>query len=276
VIAVGLALGASVLWGVGDFLGGVTSRRLATLTVLAISQAAGLAGILVVASFAGGGFLGDTAMAAAVAAGVGGAVGLGCLYRGMAIGAIGVIAPISATAAVVPVTVGLARGERPDAIQLAGVTLALAGVALISREPGSSGRLSAGVPLALLAALGFGSFFVFMDHASADDAYWAVVVARGTAATLAVLAALTWSSLRVPPQALPVLIAIGLFDVGANLALALALNEGLVSVVSVLASLYPVVTVVLAVAILRERPARSQALGGAVALTGVGLIASAA
>jgi drug/metabolite transporter (DMT)-like permease len=276
VIAIGLALTASWLWGVGDFLGGVTSRRLATLTVLAISQAAGLAAILVVASVFGGGFLGGTALAAAVAAGVGGALGLGCLYRGMAVGAIGVVAPISATAAVVPVTVGLARGERPGPTQLAGVALALAGVALVSREPGSSGRLSAGVPLAFLAALGFGSYFVFMDHASADDAYWAVVVARATAATLAVVAALAWGSLRAPPRDLPVLIAIGLFDVGANLALALALNEGLVSVVSVLASLYPVVTILLAVAILRERPARSQALGGAVALTGVGLIASAA
>ncbi len=274
--AIGLALGASVLWGVGDFLGGVTARRLATLTVLAISQAAGLVGIVVVAGFFGGGFLGGTAIAAAVAAGMGGAIGLGCLYRGMAIGTIGVIAPISATAAVVPVTVGLARGERPGATQLAGVALALAGVALVSREPGSSGRLSAGVPLAFLAALGFGSYFVFMDHASADDAYWAVVVARATAATLAVIAALAWGTLRVPSRDLPVLVAIGLFDVGANLALALALNEGLVSVVSVLASLYPVVTIVLAVAILRERPARSQALGGAVALTGVGLIASAA
>ena len=274
--AIGLALGASVLWGVGDFLGGVTSRRLATLTVLAISQAAGLVGILVVASLAGGGFLGGTAIAAALAAGLAGALGLACLYRGMAIGAIGVIAPISATAAVVPVTVGLARGERPGAIQLAGVVLALVGVVLVSREPGVAGRLSTGVPLAFLAALGFGSYFLFIDRASADDAYWAVVVARAAAATVAVTVAVSLGSLRLPARDLPVLIAIGLFDVGANLALALALNEGFVSLVSVLASLYPVVTILLAIAVLRERPARSQALGGAVALTGVGLIAAAA
>jgi len=276
VTAIGLAVGASVLWGVGDFFGGVTSRRLATLTVLAISQAAGLAGILVVASFAGGAFLGGTAIAAAVAAGLAGAVGLACLYRGMAVGAIGVIAPISATAAVVPVTVGLARGERPGALQFVGVVLALAGVVLVSREPGSAGRLSAGVPLAFLAALGFGSYFVFLDHASADDAYWAVVVARASAATIAVTVAASRGALCAPAKEFPVLVAIGLFDVGANLALALALNEGLVSLVSVLASLYPVVTILLAVAILRERPARSQAVGGAVALTGVGLISAAA
>ena len=115
-----------------------------------------------------------------------------------------------------------------------------------------------------------------MDRASADDAYWAVVVARATRHA----SPSRWRS-REARSAwrrgdLPVLVAIGLFDVGANLALALALNEGFVSLVSVVASLYPVVTILLAVAILRERPARSQALGGAVALTGVGLIAAAA
>lgn len=275
-IAIGLALAASVLWGIGDFLGGVTSRRLAMLTVLAISQAAGLVGILVAAIFLGGGFLGGTAIVAAVAAGLAGALGLACLYRGMAIGSIGVVAPISASAAVLPVTVGLARGERPEAIQLVGIALALAGVVLVSREPRASGRLAAGVPLALIAALGFGSFFVFIDRASADDAYWAVVVARASAATLAVAVAATRNSLRVSSRNLPVLAAVGLFDVGANLALALALNEGLVSVVSVLAALYPVVTILLAVALLRERPTRSQAVGGVTALTGVGLISAAA
>jgi drug/metabolite transporter (DMT)-like permease len=276
VTAIGLALGASALWGVGDFLGGVTSRRLATLAVLAVSQAAGLLGILVVAAFAGGGFLGPTAIAAAVAAGVAGAVGLAALYRGMAVGAIGVVAPISASAAVLPVTVGLTRGERPAAIQLVGVTLALVGVALVSREPGASGGLASGAPLALVAAIAFGSYFVFMDRASADDAYWAVVVARASASTLALSAAVARRSLRVGARDVPVLVAIGLFDVGANLALALALNEGFVSLVSVLASLYPVVTILLAVVMLRERPARSQALGGAVALAGVGLISAAA
>jgi len=276
VTAIGLALGASVLWGVGDFLGGVTSRRLATLAVLAISQAAGLAGILVVASFAGGGFLGDTAIPAAVAAGLAGALGLACLYRGMAIGAIGVVAPISASAAVLPVTVGLARGERPGAVQLSGVALALVGVVFVAREPNATRALAAGVPLALVAAIGFGSYFVFMDRASADDPYWAVVVARASSSTLALAVAAARSSLRVPARDVPVLVAIGLFDVAANLALALALNEGFISLVSVLASLYPVVTILLAVAMLRERPARSQAVGGAVALAGVGLISAAA
>jgi drug/metabolite transporter (DMT)-like permease len=276
VTAIGLAFAASVLWGVGDFFGGLTSRRLATLAVVAISQLFGFGGILVVAAFAGGDFPGLTAVAAAMAAGLSGAIGLAGLYRGMAIGAMGVVAPISASAAVIPVTVGLARGERPSSLQLAGVALALFGVVLVSREPGKEWRLSAGVPLALVAALGFGGYFVFMDRASADDAYWAVVVARGFSSTIALAVAAAWGTLRVGRSNLPVLVVIGLFDVAANLALALALNEGYVSLVSVVASLFPVVTVLLAVVVLHERPARSQALGGAVALTGVGLIAAAA
>jgi drug/metabolite transporter (DMT)-like permease len=272
VTAIALALGASALWGVGDFLGGVTSRRIATLTVLAVSQVAGLVGILVAALFLGGEFLGGVGALAAVVAGVGGAVGLGALYRGMAVGAIGVVAPISASAAVIPVAVGLARGERPSPLQLTGIALALTGVFFVSREPGASGRLAAGVPLALVAALGFGSYFLFIDRASADDALWAVVVARSTSSLLAAAAAGYRGALRAPRRLLPTLIAVGLFDVGANVLLALALNEGFVSLVSVLSSLYPVITIALAVVVLRERPTPGRAAGGAAALAGAALI----
>lgn len=275
-IAVVLALGASACWGVGDFLGGLTARRLAVLGVVAVSQAAGLVAITLAALAFGGGFLGREAAAAAAVAGVAGAVGLAALYRGMAIGAMGVVAPISASAAVIPVAYGLARGERPAAVQLVGVALALGGVVLVSRETGAGRRLAAGVPLALLAAAGFGSYFLFIDRASADDAYWAVVVARLASSSLAVAVALGRGALRVGVSSLPVLVAIGLLDVGANLLLALALNEGFVSLVSVLASLYPVLVVALAIVVLRERPSRSQALGGGVALGGVALISAAA
>jgi drug/metabolite transporter (DMT)-like permease len=276
VIAILLALGASVCWGVGDFLGGVSARRLRVLGVLAISQAVGLVAVALVALVAGGELLGAEATLAAVGAGVGGALGLAGLYRGMAVGAIGVVAPISASAATIPVVVGIARGERPAALQLVGVALALVGVVLVSLEHGQTGHLAAGVPFALVAAAGFGSYFLFMDRASADDAFWAVTVARFSASALAVTAALFAGALLVPRTSLPILIAVGLFDVGANVLLALALNEGLVSLVSVLASLYPVVTILLAIAVLHERPGRAQAVGGAAALTGVALISAAA
>jgi drug/metabolite transporter (DMT)-like permease len=272
VIAVALALGASLCWGVGDFLGGVSSRRLPTFTVLVLSQVAGLAAVGVLVAAAADGPPGATALGFAAGAGVGGLVGLAALYRGMAVGAIAIVAPISSASAVVPFAVGLARGERPSALQLAGIAAALVGVFLVSREPTESRRLAAGVPLALIAALGFGSYFLFIDRASADDAFWAVVVARTTSSAFGIAAAASRGALRAPARVLPTLVAIGLFDVGANVLLALALNEGYVSVVSVLSSLYPVITIALAIAVLHERPARSQALGGAAALTGVALI----
>jgi drug/metabolite transporter (DMT)-like permease len=276
VIAILLALGASVCWGVGDFLGGVSARRLRVLGVLAISQAAGFFAVGLVALVAGDDFLGTEATLAAVGAGISGAVGLGALYRGMAVGAIGVVAPISASAAAIPVVVGIARGERPATVQLVGIVLALIGVVLVSWEHGQTGRLAAGVPFALLAAAGFGAYFLFMDRASSDDAFWAVTVARLSSSTLAVTAALVTGALLVPRTALPILVAVGLFDVGANVLLALALNEGFVSLVSVLSSLYPVVTIVLAVLVLHERPGRAQVAGGATALAGVALISVAA
>jgi drug/metabolite transporter (DMT)-like permease len=265
-----------VLWGVGDFLGGVTARRLSAVTVVAISQAIGLVAVAAVAVVAGDLFLGGTAVVAAALAGVAGALGLGALYRGMAVGAIGVVAPISASAAVLPVAIGLARGERPAPVQLAGVAIALVGVVLVAREPEAVRGLAAGVPLALLAAFGFGSFFVLIDRASEDSAFWAIVVARVASSSLSLVLAVARRALRVPRSALSVLVAIGLFDVAANVFLAYALNEGLVSLVSVLASLYPVVTILLAIAVLHERPSRSQAVGGAAAVAGVALIAAAA
>ena len=126
---------------------------------------------------------------AAVGAGVGGAVGLAGLYRGMAVGAMGVVAPISALAAVVPFAVGVAQGERPGGLQIAGVVAALAGVALVSREPSearSPAARAAGVGLALAAAAGFGLYFVLMDAAADESATWAVLVARATASVLGI------------------------------------------------------------------------------------------
>jgi drug/metabolite transporter (DMT)-like permease len=176
---------------------------------------------------------------------------------------------------VIPVVVGLARGERPSALQLAGMALVLAGVVLVSREPGvGRARLAAGTGLALLAAAGFGSYFVFIDRASADDALWAVVVARSCSSVLALAVAAARRSLAVASADLPVLAAVGLFDVGANAFLAFALTKGYVSIVSVLASLYPVITILLAVVVLRERPSRVQAAGGLGALMGVALISA--
>ncbi len=272
--AILLALGASVSYGVGDFLGGVTSRRTHVLAVLLISQAAGAAGVAVWVLAAGEPFLGRGAALAALAAGLCGVLGLAGLYRGMAIGAMGVVAPISALAAAIPFTVGIARGERPSALQIAGALVALAGLVLVSRSPGELGpRLAAGVGLALVAALGFGFYFVFLDIAADDSAPWAVLVARLASTTVALTATLAAAvSLAMPRRLLLAVLAVGACDTGANVLFALATTRGLVSVVSVLTSLYPAVTVALAALLLRERLTRVQLAGAAAVLAGAALL----
>jgi drug/metabolite transporter (DMT)-like permease len=274
VLAIALALAASVSWGVGDFLGGLRSRVLHVLLVLAVSQLVGFAAVLAWLALSGDPYPGSSALAVAAAGGVGGCLGLAALYRGMAVGAMGIVAPISAVSAVIPFTVGVARGERPGVLQLVGIVVALAGVALASREPAErGGGRAAGVGLALVAALGFGLFFVLLDEAAEESVPWAVVTARGTSSLLALAAVLAAGiSLRPAIGSLPALAAIGLCDVGANVLFGLASTRGFLSVVSVLAALYPVVTVALAALVLHERVARTQRAGVAGALAGAALI----
>jgi drug/metabolite transporter (DMT)-like permease len=210
----------------------------------------------------------------AALAGSAGIVALGAFYRALAIGTMSVVAPISATAAAVPVLVGLAEGERPGGLQIAGMVAALAGVILASREPVEEGcppANRAAIGLALVAAAGFGTFFVGIDRASATaEVPWVIVVQRCCSLTLLVIAALAVRpSLPRDGASLLVLGAVGLLDLGANGLYALATTKGLLSVVSVLGSLYPAVTVVLARFVLAERIARVQEVGVVLALAGV-------
>jgi drug/metabolite transporter (DMT)-like permease len=275
VVAVVLALGASLSYGLGDFLGGLTSRRLHVLTVLGLSQLAGAVAVAVWVAVAGEPFLGAGAAAAAMAAGLCGITGLAALYRGMAIGAMGVVAPISSIAAAIPFAYGVARGERPSLLQFAGVVVALAGLVLVSRAPGATRAVAAGVGLAFLAALGFGLYFVFLGEAAGDSVPWAVLVARVTSSGLAIGVALAAGvTLRTGRQLLVPVLAVGLCDVSANVLFALASTRGLLSVVSVLTSLYPAVTTALAAAVLRERVSAGQLAGAATVLGGAALISA--
>jgi drug/metabolite transporter (DMT)-like permease len=272
--AIFLALAASMSWGAGDFLGGISARSVRLLTVLAVSQACGLALIVVVLLVTREGPPPASSLLAAMGGGIGGAVGLAALYRGLAVGAMGVVAPISGVAAVIPFGVGLATGDRPSALQVVGVALALTGVALVSREPVESGsQRAAGVGLAMLAACGFGAYFVGVDAAADASEAWSVFASRGTASVLCVAAALiTGAGLRPERRFFRVIALVGVFDVCANVLFSLATTRGLVSVVSVLASLYPVVTVALARIFLHERLARMQWAGAAGAIGGAALI----
>jgi uncharacterized membrane protein len=278
-LAIGLALAASLTWGIADFLGGWKSRQLALLAVVATSQTVGLLIMGAVVLARGEPAPGAEYLVYAALAGICGPVGLAAFYRGMAIGSMSVIAPISATAAVVPLVFGIATGDRLGFVQGLGVALALAGVALASREEADeaagSGRVATGVGLALISALGFGGFFVSMDAASEADPAWALFFQRVTSVSLFTAAVVAYRpSFSMTRPDLGALVAIGGLEMAANALYAAASTEGLVSIVSVLASLYPVMTIALAHVVLGERIYQTQWLGVATALTGVVLISA--
>jgi len=273
-----LALLGALSWGTGDFFGGLASRRAHVLTVLVLSQAVGLAGVAAWAVASGDSPPGLADIVPAVGAGAAGAAGLAALYRGMAIGAMGIVAPISALSPAVPLAVDLVRGDAPAAVQWAGIATALTGVVLLAREPGRTTTrgtgLAAGVSLALVAALGFGLFVVGLDAASDGGATWAVVVAR-TSSTLVALCAVLLVSvpLRPPGGLLPAIAAVGVFDTTANALVAVATTYGSAGIVAVLSALYPLTTILLARVFLSERLDRPRRVGGALALAGAALVA---
>jgi drug/metabolite transporter (DMT)-like permease len=190
----------------------------------------------------------------------------------------GVIGPITATAAIIPVAYGLGRGERPSALQGIGIALAAVGVVAASLEPvpeGRGRRLGTGVGFALAAAFSFGWALVALGRAAQGGVAWAALTMRMSAAPIAILLALMLQR-RSPSSSRGwlLLVGVGVTDAGATLLYGTAATKGLLSVVAVLSSLYPIVIVVLARVLLSERIARAQLAGVAVALAGVALISA--
>jgi drug/metabolite transporter (DMT)-like permease len=277
-LGIGLALAASLCWGVGDFIAGTKSRVLPVLVVLICSQLVGLVWITGVAAIAQDPVPGTREIVLGAASAVAGTAGLACFFRAIAIGKMSLVVPIAATAAVVPVIVGIATGDRPGALQVVGMVVALAGVVMASREPGEEGErgsLAAGVLLAALSAFFIGFFFLAIDGASDGGAVWASLVNRITSVMLLlVAAAVARPKLSAARPHLPALAVAGSLDVSANLLFASASTKSLISLVSVAGSLYPVVTVLLARQLLHERVHRIQEAGVIAALGGVILIAA--
>ena len=270
-----LALCASLSWGLGDFLGGVKARALPSLMVLAASQPFGLAALGIAVAVRGTGIPGDEVAWSALAA-LFGTVGLFAFYRGMATGAMSVVAPIAAVAAGVPVIWGVAvAGDHVGGLQAIGFLAAVGGSVAASLELHPERRqVAAGVGWAALAMLAFGGYYVPMHAASTHDWLWPAFLFRCTSVSLVLSVVL---ARRIRPSGLrshwPGLIAVGFLDTGGNALFAAASStHGLLSVVSVLASLYPVVTVLLARLVLGERVQRTQDAGVLVALAGVVLI----
>ena len=195
----------------------------------------------------------------------------------MAMGTVSVVAPIAALGVVVPVLVGLAEGEAPAAIQLAGLIPAMAGVVILSYEenPGNAGVARRSIFLAIIAGIGFGVFFTGLDAAAADRPGWAILAVRvGGVATVAAALLVARPNLDGVSAAVPVLLVIGFFDVLANALFAVASTKGVLPVVAVGGSMYPAFTVALAHGVLGERLARIQWAGVLLALTGVAMIAA--
>jgi drug/metabolite transporter (DMT)-like permease len=270
-----LALCSSLLWGTSDFLGGTAARRLASLVVVGGSQA--LALVLLVPLVVAFGDRPDHLWAGPVA-GLAGLIGLGCFYAALASGTMGVIAPIAASGAAVPVVYALLRGESPSGVQVAGIAVALVGVVLASGPELSGGASPRPLLLALVSALGFGTVAVVLAEGSKgpDGAVLStLLLMRVTSVGLLLLAwAVTRTATGLVRRDLGVLLAVGMGDVAANGLYAVATRSGLLSVTAVLASLYPVVTVLLARQLHAERLLSVQVVGIIGVLGGVGLLAA--
>lgn len=281
-IAVVLAVAATLSWGSADFLGGLTSRRLPTLIVLLGSQVIAVALFALVALVAGADIPADGSFFLyAILAGAAEAVGLAAFYRGLAVGTMGVVAPISACSAVVPVAFGLASGENLSTAEAIGIALAFAGVIAVGWEPGkdgdnSRGRIAAGVGLALLAALGLGGFFAGISYAvERADVTGAVLVSRTVLVLLVALAVLvTRDRPTAKGSVLVPLAVIGVLDISGSTLYAVATTHGLLAIVGAIAAIYPIATVLLARIVLGERLALAQRLGAATGLIGVAVLAA--
>jgi drug/metabolite transporter (DMT)-like permease len=278
VLAVALSLLASACWGVADFTGGLQSRRVPVVVVLAIVEGVGLLAVLIVIGATGEALPGTRAILFAAGAGTAGAVALGCFYRALAIGTMSIVAPISSTGVALPVIVGIATGDRPSLLVSLGLLVAVVGVLLASREQhddaeqAAAGR--AAVWLALVAALGFGSYFVFSDVAADSSVPWLLVFSRVLIVPVLIVVAFVRRAPAPARASLLVLALAGLLDVSATGLYGLANTKGALSIVSVVGALYPVATVLLARAVLGERIRPVQQAGVAAAMLGVALIAT--
>lgn len=278
-LAVSLALIACLNWGISAFLAGMKSRIMPVLTLLVFSSMASLAMFIIIMGARGVPLPRDPRL---LYAAMGGACGVGalyCLYRGLAVGAISVVVPVSSLCALVPVLAGFAIGEVLRPIQVVGILLAISGGVMVSLEKNTDAdkkSFAAGILPALGAALGFGVFFVVMDLAGTVDPIWAAMISRSSFFLFLLPAVLLKRPcLKVKTTHLPAVFAIGILDGSAALAYTIATTKGLLSLVSVISSLYPAVSVLLAAFILKERLRGLQFFGVTLAITGVTLISAA-
>lgn len=303
--AIALAALSALVWGTADYCGGRATRFASALPVTVVSQLCGLPVLAVcLVVFPGTAHVADLAWGAG--AGVAGFAGIVLLYRSLAMGAMAVAAPITAvTGAAVPVAVGLALGDAPSVVTLAGVGCAVAAIGLVSMGHGGTGRVTrAVIGSALVAGVLFGLFFVLLAQSHEDTGMWPLAAARAASILLGLgavagaraparlsggqhsgvrppgmrlpgvrMRGVRLSGLRVRGAAMGWIVAAGMGDVGANALYLLATRDGLLSVVAPVAALYPVSTVLLALTIDREQVRPVQLVGLGLAATALVLTA---
>ena len=274
-MAILLALLSSVMWGTSDFLGGLRSRSRPAVAVVGGSMLAGLVAVALAAAFYGAYDDPTGWILWSMLSGLAGASGLVAFYAALASGTMGVVSPIAALGVAVPVIAGFIGGETPTMLQGIGIVVALVGAIATSGPELSGGASGRSVALAAFAGLCFGTVFLAVDKGAKSSALMTLVGMRTTSIIVFGIAAIALRSIGGLDRSdvLPLAV-IGFFDVAANLMFALASNRGFVSIVSVLGSLYPVMTVLLARAVLHERLRRVQLAGVAVTLLGVAFIAA--
>ena len=282
-MAIALALLSSLLYGAGDFFGGLSARRLPPLVIGLASHVAVIAPMVLLAFFVTATNVRPVDLAWGVAAAVAGGLGVVLLYRGLAIGPMSIVSPLTAVvAASVPVLFGLARGERPSMLQWLGIGAALIAIVFMTRVSDAGGSTTSvaasTVFISMVAGLGFGFYFVALERTSPDSGLWPIAAGRvASSCMFAVVVALNpraRSALaKLHGGVLPLVLAAAAGDVGANTLYLLAVRRGDLSIVAVLSSLYPASTVLLAGRFLHERMNSTQRVGLGIAAVAIALVA---
>jgi drug/metabolite transporter (DMT)-like permease len=273
VVVFGLA--SALSWGAGDFSGGLATKRAPVFGVLAIGHGAGLLLLIMLALVWGEPLPSATYLGWGLAAGLAGAVGLASLYRALAVGQMGMVAPVSAVlTAALPALFGVLTEGIPGALKLVGFGLALLGIWLVAGT-GAAGGARAGLGLAVLAGCGFGIFFILVHRAGASAIFWPLIAARiGSLGLVLPIALGRHQFQRVDLRLLGLVLLSGALDVAGNAFFVLAGQAGRLDVAAILAALYPASTVLLAALLLGERVLRVQVVGIVAALAAIALIAS--
>ena len=276
VAVVVLGLGSSIAWGFSDFLGGVSTRRAPLLGVLAITQVIGVLIALPLGVLSGETLPSQPDLAWSVVSGLFGVVGLGCLYHGLAVGRMGVVAPVTGVlVAIIPVVFGFALDGVPSVLAIVGIGLAIASVAVVAGVPGERPGESSGLWWGVASGLTLGAFTVTISRVTHGLVFGPLAVVRLTEGLICIGVILATRRAWRPPRAIwPALLGVGIFDMTGTAAYIFAVQIGPLAIAGVLAALYPVVTVIGAATILRERMTRLHAFGVAAAVLGVVLIAA--